>query len=149
MENRISNVYDNREYISSVTKTHIYFVFPNGSKKGKKISENDIQTLKMVRQWLASEINFYYRMYNELLSSWEKKRENLEKTQHFFSQEEISEACQKDRFADVDMQIANKSYTEEANKLSGVLAEANVILGKLGRMYKLNEQIQSMLKTIS
>ena len=88
-------------------------------------------------------------MYNELLSSWEKKRENLEKTQHFFSQEEISEACKKDRFADVDMQIANKSYTEEANKISGILAEANVILGKLGRMYRLNEQIQSMLETIS
>ena len=103
------SIYGDKEHITEVNKTYVFFTFPDGSQDRKKSRKQDLQE---VLEWVNGELYFYNRMYEEVKQMYESEKEKFDKTRHYYSDEEIHEACLKNRFASIDMGISNKMEFE-------------------------------------
>lgn len=139
------SIYGDKEHITEVNKSYVFFTFPDGNQDRKKSRKQD---LIEVFEWIKGELYFYNRMYEEVKRTYESEKERFDKTRHYYSDEEIHEACLKNRFASIDMGISNKRYIEEWNQISGKLSIASKANDRYWRLYKLAEQIKSTLNVL-
>lgn len=138
------SIYGDKEHITQVSRSYVFFRFPDGNQDRKKVNETE---LKELYDWVNSEREFYSRMYNELSKSYEKQRELLEK-RHYYTKEEIQVACKKNRFANIDMEIRNEEYMKESHRISGLTTEAARINDKYWKYVNLTRQIQAVLRNL-
>lgn len=97
--------FGDKEYIVHVTNSYTVFRFPDGSKIRLETCK---EQLVPVLGWYRTEMQFYDRMQRELNAQYEKQKEVFDTSSHYYTDEEIADACQKDRFALFDLQYANK-----------------------------------------
>ena len=76
---------------------------------------------------------------------YESEKEKFDKTRHYYSDEEIHEACLKNRFASIDMGISNEKYKEDWHRISGKWSVASKANDRYWKLYKLAEQIKSVI----
>lgn len=136
------SIYGDKEHITNVNKTYVFFTFPDGSQDRKKSREQDLQE---VFEWVKGELYFYNRMYEEVRQMYESEKKKFDNTRHYYSEEEIQEACLKNRFASIDMRISNEKYNKEWHLISGKLSVANKANDKYWKLYNLAEQIKSAI----
>ena len=136
------SIYGDKEHITEVNKTYVFFTFPDGSQDRKKSRKQDLQE---VFEWVKGELYFYNRMYEEAKQMYESEKEKFDKTRHYYSDEEIHEACLKNRFASIDMGISNEKYKEDWHRISGKWSVGNNANERYWKLYKLAEQIKSVL----
>lgn len=141
---KAETVYGDKEFITQVNRKYVFFNF-NGSQDRLPARLHD---LKEFFEWLKEEIVFYERMRHELHESYEKQKEKFDSTRHFYSEEEIIEACRKDRFANIDMEIKNKYYLEDWHKIVGIGNESSRVLYKLERLRKLLAQTKAAINEL-
>lgn len=141
----VVSIFGDKEHITEVNKSYVFFTFPDGRQDRKKSRKQDLQE---VFEWLKGELYFYNRMYEEAKQMYETEKERFDKTRHYYSDEEIHEACLENRFASIDMGISNERYEEDRNRISGKWSVAQKANDRYWRLYKLAEQIKSVLSTI-
>ena len=144
METSIS-IYGDKEYITQITRTYVFFRFPNGSQDRLKVNKED---LKELYNWVTSEMEFYHRMYEELHKSYEKQKEVFDSSRHFYSEDEISAACKKNTFAYIKMEISNENWLRDCNKIMGVSDECWKINDKYWKYYRLTNQIKAAYESL-
>ena len=105
--------FGDKEYIVHVTNSYTVFRFPDGSKTRLETCK---EQLVPVLGWYRTEMQFYDRMQRELNAQYEKQKEVFDTSSHYYTDEEIADACQKDRFALFDLQYANKKYLQESSR---------------------------------
>lgn len=79
---------------------------------------------------------------------YELEKERFDRTRHYYSDEEIHNACLKNRFASIDMGISNEKYKEDWHYISGKGKVATRANDKYWRLYKLAEEIKSVLNVM-
>ena len=136
------SIYGDKEHITEVNKTYVFFTFPDGSQDRKKSRKQDLQE---VFEWVKGELYFYNRMYEEAKQMYESEKEKFDKIRHYYSDEEIHEACLKNRFASIDMGISNEKYKEDWHRISGKWSVASKANDRYWKLYKLAEQIKSAI----
>lgn len=141
---KAETVYGDKEFITQVNRKYVFFNF-NGSQDRLPARLHD---LKEFSEWLKEEIVFYNRMRYELHESYEKQKEKFDATRHYYGEEEIIEACRKDRFANIDMEIKNKYYLEDWHKIVGIGNESSRVLYKLERLRKLLAQTKAAINEL-
>lgn len=141
---KAETVYGDKEFITQVNRKYVFFNF-NGSQDRLPARLHD---LKEFFEWLKEEIVFYERMRYELHESYEKQKEEFDSTRHFYSDEEITEACKRDRFASIDMGIRNKYYLEDWHKIVGIGNESSRVLDKLEKLRKLLAQTKAAINEL-
>lgn len=139
------SIYGDKEYITQVSRNYVFFRFPDGNQDRKKINKED---LKELHEWVRSEMSFYNRMYQELHSEYEKQKDNFDKIYHYYSEEEVKEACKRNRFTSIEMEIRNMEYKEKWYNIAGISKEANRINDKYWKYYKLAKQIEVAYREI-
>ena len=139
------SIYGDKEYITEVNKSYVFFTFPDGSQDRKKSRKQELQE---VFEWLNTEMYFYNRMYEDAKQIYETEKEKFDKTRHYYSDEEIHEACLKNRFASIDMGISNKRYVEDWNRISGKFEIASKANDKYWKLYKIATQIKSVISVM-
>ena len=141
---KAETIFGDRYYITEVNKKYVFFNF-NGSQDRLPAK---LYELKEVLEWLNTEIIFYERMRYELHDSYEKQKEKFDATRHFYSDEEIADACRKDRFANIEMEIRNKYYLEDWHKIVGIGNESSRVLDKLEKLRKLARQTKAAINEL-
>ena len=96
--------FGDKEYIVHVTNSYTVFRFPDGSKIRLETCK---EQLVPVLGWYRTEMQFYDRMQRELNAQYEKQKEVFDTSSHYYTDEEIADACQKDRFALFSMRTKN------------------------------------------
>lgn len=139
------SIYGDKEYITQVNSKFVFFKFPDGNQE--RLLANKVDLIE-IYEWFTGEMNFYNRMNRELSESYRKQFDSFEKTHHFYSEEEINEACKKDRFANIPMEIKNKDYTRKINKIFGISEEGSRILDKYWKYYRIKKQIEEALRQL-
>lgn len=134
------SIYGDKERITQVSRSYVFFTFPDGSQDRMKINKTD---LKELYEWVKSEMDFYHRMYQELNNEYDKQKEKFDKIYHYYSKGEIKEACKRDRFANIEMEIKNEEYQRRWNKIAGLGEEAERVNDKYWKYYRLAAQIKS------
>lgn len=138
------SIYGDKEYVTQVSQSYVFFTFPDGNQDKKKVNKAD---LKELYEWVRSEIVFYNRMYQELHNEYEKQKEQFDRVYHYYSEEEIKEACKRDRFAYINMEIRNRERAREWGYVAGIGKEADRINDKYWKYYKLATQIEAFFIT--
>lgn len=141
----VVSIFGDKEHITEVNKSYVFFTFPDGSQDRKKSRKQD---LIEVFEWIKGELYFYNRMYEEVKRIYESEKERFDKTRRYYSDEEMHDACLKNRFASIDMGISNKRYIEDWNQISGKLSIASKANDRYWRLYKLAGQIKSTLNVL-
>lgn len=139
------DIYGDKEHITQVSRSYVFFRFPDGNQDRKKFHKAD---LKDLYEWVKSEMDFYNRMYQELHNEYEKQKERFDRVGHYYSEEEIKEACKRDRFAYIDMEIRNKERAREWGYVVGISKEAGRINDKYWKYYRLAAQIEAVYKEL-
>ena len=67
------SIYGDKEHITEVNKTYVFFTFPDGSQDRKKSRKQDLQE---VLEWVNGELYFYNRMYEEVKQMYESEKED-------------------------------------------------------------------------
>ena len=137
------SIYGDKEHITEVNKTYVFFTFPDGRQGRKKSQKQDLQK---VLEWVNGELYFYNRMYEEVSHIYESEKEKFDKTRHYYSEEEIQEACLKNRFASIDMRISNEKYMEDCQRILGKLSVASKANDRYWKLYNLAKQIKSAIE---
>lgn len=139
------DIYGDKEHITEVNAKYVFFRFPDGSQDRLKVRKQD---LIEVYQWINEEMNFYRRMYEEVKQLYESEKERFDKIRHYYSDEEIHEACLKNRFASIDMGISNEKYKEDWNQISGKWKVASNANDKYWKLYMLAENIKGTINSL-
>lgn len=139
------SIYGDKEYITQVSRSYVFFRFSDGSQDRKKFHKAD---LKDLYEWARSEMDFYNRMYQELHNEYEKQKEQFDRVGHYYSEEEIKEACKKNRLAYIDMEIRNEERAREWGYVAGISKEAGRINDKYWKYYRLAAQIEAVYKEL-
>lgn len=139
------SIYGDKEYITNVGKDYVNFKFPDGSYDRLKARKTDLQD---ILEWYKGEMEFYERMRRELSDEYNKKKESFKNSHHYYDDEEIKQACMKDRFADIDMKISNRIYIEEHNKIVGILETSMKTYDKYDSAARMVRQIMSALNAM-
>ena len=128
-----------------MTKKFVFFALPDGSE-GRILSKKE--ELREVLKWFKEEMYFYNRMYTEVESEYNVEKEIFQKSHHYYSDEEIHEACLQNRFAEIGMRISNEHYLEKWHRISGRWIVASRANDKYWKLYKVAAQIETVLKTM-
>lgn len=136
------DIYGDKEHITQVNVKYVFFRFSDGTEGRIKPQKKELQE---VLKWLNDEMAFYHRMYEEIHKNYEIEKEEFDKTQHFYSEEEIHAACLKNRFANIDMELSNKNYLEKWHHISGRRHLAQQANDKYWKLYKVAAQIKNVL----
>lgn len=139
------DIYGDKEHITEVNAKYVFFKFPDGSQDRLKSRKQDLQE---VYKWVNEEMYFYNRMYEEVHQMYELEKERFDRTRHYYSDEEIHNACLKNRFANIDMEISNEKYKEDWHYISGGRKVGTRANDKYWRLYKLAEEIKNVLSVI-
>lgn len=142
---KVIDIYGDKEYITEVNVKYVFFRFPDGSQDRRRSRKQDLQE---VYKWVNEEMYFYHRMYEEVHRMYELEKERFDRTRHYYSDEEIHNACLKNRFASIDMGISNEKYKEDWHYISGKGKVATRANDKYWRLYKLAEEIKSVLNVM-
>ena len=139
------SIYGDKEYITSVNAKWVFFKFPDGSQDAIRSRK---QELVNVLEWIHTEMYFYNRMYNEAREIYETEKEKFNKTKHYYSVKEIHDACLKNRFANIDMEMSNEEYIREWDRISGKSDIVNKANNKYWELYQIAEQIQIAIRVM-
>lgn len=136
------DLFGDKEYIVHVTNSYTVFRFPDGSKTRLETCK---EQLVPVLGWYRTEMQFYDRMQRELNAQYEKQKEVFDTSSHYYTDEKIADACQKDLFALFDLQYANKKYLQEWNAVSGIQQGASFARDRYWQLYKIATQLQTVV----
>ena len=139
----VISIYGDKEHITSVNAKYVFFKFPDGSQDRVKTRK---QELVNVLEWIHTEMYFYNRMYNETRAIYEAEKEKFDKTRYYYSEEEIHEACLKNRFAKFEMYLSNEQYKREWDRISGKSDIVNKANDKYWKLYRIASQIQGVIR---
>lgn len=136
------DIYGDKEHITEVNAKYVFFKFPDGSQDHTKSRKND---LIEVYKWIGEEMQFYNRMYRETQRMYEEESERFKKNRHYYSEEEIKEACRGNRFANIPMEISNEKYKEDWYTICGKSDIASYAMNKYWKLYRLNAEIKAAI----
>ncbi len=136
------DIYGDKEHITGVNTKYVFFRFPDGSQDRLKSRKQDFID---VLEWMRAEMRFYDRMRDEVVAIYETEKEEFDKTKHYYSDEEIHEACLKDRFASIDMGLSNERYKTEWNRISGKYDIAIKAGDRYWKLYKIAKQLENAI----
>lgn len=136
------DIYGDKEHITEVNTKYVFFRFPDGSQDRLKSRKQDLID---VLEWARTEMRFYDRMRNEVVAIYETEKEKFDKTKHYYSDEEIHEACCKDRFANIDMELSNENYKREWNRISGKYDIAAKAGDRYWKLYEITKQLENSI----
>ena len=139
------SIYGDKEYIEHVSTDYVVFRFPDGSRDKIKTRKTELQ---QAAEWYKNEMMFYDRMYREISELHDKEKEKFNNSHHYYDDEEIKKACQKNRFADIDMEISNRNYLREWNQISGIHVAAMTMFDKYAKVSNLCRQMTKVLNVM-
>lgn len=139
------DIYGDKEYITEVNTKYVFFRFPDGGQDRLKSRKQDLIS---VLEWIHGEMDFYNRMYNEVKTIYETEKEKFDKTKHYYSDEEIHEACRKNRFANIDMELSNENYKTEWNRISGKCDISSKASDRYWKLYRIAKQLENSIKAM-
>lgn len=103
------NIYENREYITQINRTRIFFTFPDG--KQEHADNPPAETVKDLLAYFTEEWQFYARTVDLLRNEYDKRKAALDRKKKFYTVEEIEKA---DLFDSASMKVHNlEIITEE------------------------------------
>lgn len=141
---KATNIYDDKEYITSINAEYVFFRFPDGSQDQLLLKQQHTY-LSMLYDWLVAELKFYERMYTEIKQMYKSEEEEFKKTRHYYSTEEMNKANIKNRFASITLELENKKYIEEWNN---ILGKADIASDAYNRYLKFSELSRDIKKVI-
>lgn len=141
----IIDAYDNKEHITQINERYIFFKFSDGNQESVKTKKQD---LLRIQEWVHDELGFYDRMYWATKEIYDTEKVRFHKTRHYYSGEEVQAACLNNSFAYINMDISNKKYKEDWNRIVGMGDLVLRINNKYGRLRKLSMQIKNVLNVM-
>lgn len=142
---KAASIYGDKEYIEYVDKEYVVFVFQDGTRDKLKTRKSELQ---QVCEWYRDETQFYYRVYTEISDFYSKEKKKFLASHHYYDDEEIKKACQKNRFANIDMEISNSEYLRKWNGISGIHNTAMEMWHKYSNVSKKYRQIIKVLNAM-
>lgn len=142
---KAASIYGDKEYIEYVDKEYVVFVFPDGTRDKLKTRKSELQ---QVCEWYRDETQFYYRAYTEISDFHSKEKKKFLASHHYYDDEEIKKACQKNRFANIDMEISNSEYLRKWNGISGIHNTATEMWHKYSNVAKKYRQIIKVINAM-
>lgn len=139
------DIYGDKEHITEVNASYVFFTFPDGSQDRLKSRKAD---LIEVYKWVGEEMSFWHRMYEETYQLYKSEKERFDRGRHYFTEEEIHEANKKNHFAYIDMEISNKYYLRDSNYISGKGEMAFYANDKYWKYVKLAHQINNAINKL-
>lgn len=136
------NIYADKEYITEVNKTYVFFKFPDGSQDHLKSQKNE---LIEVYKWIGEEMRFYDRMYRESHQIYEEKSERFKNNRHYYTDDEIKEACKTNHFAYISMELSNEKYKEDWHEIYGKVELTSYAMDKYWKLYNLSVKIRNVV----
>lgn len=139
------SIYGDKEYIDHVSAEYVTFRFPDGTRDKLKTRKLELQ---QACEWYRDEMMFYYRMYREISSLYDKEKEKFINSHHYYDDEEVKKACLKNRFADIDMKISNRNYLRKWNNISGIHITAMTMFDKHAKAANRYRQMVTVLNAM-
>lgn len=139
------NIYGDKEYITQVNKAYVFFKFPDGSQERLRSRKSD---LIEVYKWIGEELQFYDRMYKETKKLYDVEKDKFDRSRHYYSDEEIKEACKGNRFANIPMEISNEKFREDWNKICGKSDITSYAMNKYWKLYRLSGEIKTAINEL-
>lgn len=134
------NIYENREYITQINRTRIFFTFPDG--KQEHADNPPAETVKDLLAYFTEEWQFYARTVDLLRNEYDKRKAALDRKKKFYTVEEIEKA---DLFDSASMKVHNEELHREYQRVFGLGDLASCLSDKEWKLYKLNGQCKEVL----
>ena len=143
MSKKSIDVFADKQYITQIGKEYIHFKFADGSQDRKAASRKEIA---LVLPWLKGEMNFYDRMWQELLEEQDRQRKAFDLSHHYYTEDEMKEAERREHLSSISMKVSNDDYIREVWRINGIYQHKWMAL--YDKYYKLYTQACNALRGV-